>query len=703
MESTVRALYRIGSLSSIFATVNILLESIMNVRFRSVLIALGAAASFNLYAGQSAQGQASSKPVKKEVSPSIAIKEKSSFVDDPFYTTNRIDWPSPGRYRSADGRPGPEYWQQRADYSISVTLDTASKSLFGIVQMQYTNNSPDTLTYLWMQLDQNLYQPNSRGSAIFSADSRWGGRGFQGGYELSDVRVDGKPVQYVIDDTRMRIDLSKPLLPRGRRIMVTMRYAFRVPEHGSDRMGRDGTLYQIAQWYPRVAVYDDVRGWNTEPYLGQGEFYLEYGDFDYSITVPAGYVVAATGVLQNPKDVLTQTQRARLATASKTTSVVQIITAEEARAGLTPKPGTKTWRFQAKNVRDVAWAAAPDFRWDATSWNGILCQAFYSLDKTGIAWETAAEQTQFSIRLYSELFFPYPYPQATTVAGPVGGMEYPMFVMVHAGRNRPDDPHAIFGTLDHEHGHEWFPMIVGSNERRYAWFDEGLNTYINTFALERRFLGKPNGTVYPMYLNNWKTIRERGIDVPLMTAPDHVPAPALGAIGYRKPAALLLTLRNHVVGKEAFDAAFRAYIQAWAFKHPTPADFFRMIENYAGADLSWYWRNFWYTTSVLDIGVENVSIKRNGDMMQSTIVLKNVTKVPFPVTMRVKYASGKVQDIKLPVDIWAQGDTFEAVVIDPEGVSGVRLWPDPTVPDWDEKNNTWGDAPEGEPLKPLTM
>ena len=358
--------------------------------------------------------------------------------DDPFATTNRIDWPGPNRYRSSNGAPGPDYWQQRADYTITAALDTGTTELTGSVEIRYRNNSPDTLRYVWIQADQNLYRTGSKGSALFPADSRWGVRGFQGGYTFTDVRVNGSSVEPRINDTMMRLDLPSPLVPRGGRATIAIRYSFKVPEHGSDRMGRDSLLFELAQWFPRMAVYDDVRGWNTDPYLGQGEFYLEYGDYDYSVTVPAGYIVAGSGVLQNPGEVLTAEQRRRLALAARSSDVVRIITQSEAAAAKTAKkPGTRTWRFRAENVHDVAWAGAPDFRWDATSWNGILAQAYYEFPKAGKAWEHAAEQTQWSIRQYSQLFLPYPWAQATSVAGPVGGMEYPMFVMVHYG---DDDP-----------------------------------------------------------------------------------------------------------------------------------------------------------------------------------------------------------------------------------------------------------------------
>lgn len=615
--------------------------------------------------------------------------------DDPFFSTGRIDWPGPNQYRSASGMPGPRYWQQRADYRLEVALDTAAQAVDGSVTIRYTNNSPDTLRFVWLQLEQNLYRPGSLGSALFPADSRWGVRGFEGGYTLEGLTVDGKPVRSEVRDTRMRVELERPLVPGGGVATIAMRYRFRVPEHGSDRMARQGTLYEMAQWYPRMAVYDDVRGWNVDPYFGQGEFYLDYGDYDVAITVPAGYTVACSGTLQNAAEVLTAAQRERLARAMKSTSAVPVITAAESAPK--PTPGTRTWRFRAANVRDVAWAAAPDFRWDATSWNGVLTQALYAWPRAGRGWEDAAENTQWSIRTYSENVFPYPYPVATSVAGPVGGMEYPMIVFVHEA----EEAQGAFGTIDHEHGHEWFPMIVGSNERRYAWMDEGFNTYVNAFSNERRRAGF---SAYPQYLANWRSVRERGVESPLMTRPDHIEATALGAIGYRKPGLTVLTLRNHVVGRETFDRAFREYVRRWAFKHPTPGDFFRTIENVTGEDLSWFWRGWLYTTDVLDLGVESVTTRRSEQgTLVADIRLVRRTSLVFPPALRLKLQDGSTQEVRLPVDVWRGGlSTFTASVAVRAPVAGARLWPDPTVPDWNAANDAWGDAPAADPLGPVT-
>lgn len=615
--------------------------------------------------------------------------------DDPFFTTNRIDWPGPNEYRAASGEPGPLYWQQRADYRIAATLDTTARRVSGTVRIAYTNNSPDTLRFVWLQLDQNLYRPGSKGSALFPPDSRWGVRGFKGGYDLSQVTVNETAVTPRVDDTMMRLDLPAPLAPRGAQAIITMAFAFNVPEHGSDRMGRDGTLYEIAQWYPRMAVFDDVRGWNTDAYLGQGEFYLEYGDIEYAITAPAGYTIAGSGVLQNADEVLSGTQRARLAAAAMSSEQVAIITRTEARA--TPTAGTRTWRFRAERVRDIAWAGAPDFQWDATSWNGVLCQAYFQPGRTKGAWDKGAEMTQWSIKTYSELFHPYPYPQATSVAGPVGGMEYPMFVMVHYGEN--GDPNSVFGTIDHEHGHEWFPMLVGSNERRYAWQDEGFNTYINAFSSERRYTGT---SAYAGALADWRLVVAAGIESPLMTAPDHLDPAALGAVGYRKPAVTLLTLRNHVLGAETFDRAFREYTRRWAFKHPTPGDFFRTIENVSGADLSWFWRSWWYTTDKLDLAITGVETRGDGEGRTVYLEVVRQTGVVFPPAVRVKYEDGTTEDFRFPVDVWARGASVSLAAPARGKVVGARLWPDGTVPDWNAANDTWGAAPRADAPKPVT-
>ena len=338
-------------------------------------------------------------------------------------------------------------------------------------------------------------------------------------------------------------------------------------------------------------------------------------------------------------------------------------------------------------MRDVAWAAAPDFRWDATSWHGVLCQAYYQIAKAHKSWESAAEMTQWTIRQYSELLYPYPYPQATTVTGTLTGMEYPMFVMVPYGT---DDPQSIFRVLNHEQGHEWFPMIVGSNERRYAWMDEGINTYMNAFANDARY---PGTSVWSTYLADWKDAVDDGSQTPLMTAADHISERGYDAVGYRKPGAVLLTLRDNVIGREAMDRALRLYVHRWAFKHPTPADLFRTIENVSGQDLSWFWRGFFYSTDVLDLSLDNVVNSEQDGSQVAVVTVSKHTSIPFPVSMRLALANGSTQDVHLPVDIWSRGNVFKAVVQVKSAVTGARLWPDGMVPDWNPKNDTWGAPP----------
>lgn len=620
----------------------------------------------------------------------------STTPDDPFARLDHMDWPGPNRYRSAGGMPGPDYWQQRADYSISAVLDTTEQSVTGHVTITYTNNSPDTLTFVWLQLDQNLYRAGSIGSAVNAEETRWGAHGFSGGYDIRNLTVNGKPAVPAVDDTRMRVKLAQPLAPRGGKATIAMDYAFHVPDHGSDRMGRDGSMFEIAQWYPRMAVYDDVHGWNTDPYTGQGEFFLEYGDIDYAVTVPAGYVVAGSGMLQNPQEVLTAAQRSRLADAARSERPVAIIPAGEDSARL--RAGTRTWRFRAQNVRDVAWAGAPDFRWDALGWNGVLIQSYYVFAKAGAPWLRGAEFTRWSIRFYSQMVYPYPYPQATSVAGPVGGMEYPMFVMVHYGAT-PSDTAQVFSTIDHEQGHEWFPMLVGSNERRYAWMDEGINTYINTFSHEAR--GRDT-LAWKEYLSDWQHVVANRTQAPLMTPADRVAPGAYGAMAYDKPAVVLLALRDHVVGRATFDEALREYARRWAFKHPTPGDFFRTVENVSGRDLAWYWRAFYYSNDVLDIGIDTARTAATREGLRAIVDLRRHTPVPFPVEMRLKLADGSVMDVTLPVEIWAAGDRYEASIPVLSPVIGVRLWPDQTVPDWQPANDVWGDAPEADPLVGVT-
>jgi hypothetical protein len=611
-----------------------------------------------------------------------------------------VPLPPPNAVRSPDGAPGPGYWQQRADYSIQATLDTAAKRITGTERIRYTNHSPDTLRFVWMQLDQNLFRPGSVGSLLFAAESRFGGAGFPGGFDITSLtqttpparpasrrRPAPKPAPPVplrsrVDDTMMYVDLATPLAP-GDSTTFELAYAFNVPEHGADRMGRDGSLYEIAQWYPRMAVYDDVRGWNTDQYLGQGEFYLEYGDIEYEVTVPAGYLVAGSGTLQNPEEVLTPAQRSRLAAAVKSDTTIAIVTAEELASGAArPRTdGMLTWRFRAERVRDVAWAASPEYQWDASGWKGILAQAYYrgSADAT---WKDAAKMSRYSILEYSTRWYPYAYPQISAVEGPVSGMEYPMVAMEARGDDLPD----LYNVITHEIGHMWYPMMVGSNERRYAWMDEGFNTFINTFS-EEDYWKRDDSDVRRHETRMVTSLDQTPTAQPIMTpANRYRTEDNLGSLAYVKPSIMLLALRNKVLGPEVFDTAFREYTRRWVFKHPQPADFFRTIEEVSGRDLSWFWRGFFFTTAALDQSVESVSQAPDGS---TQIALRSLGAAVMPVELELGFADGTRQTVKLPVEIWYGGNRYVYRLEPGKQVVSARVNPDGRFPDLVPSNDAW--------------
>jgi hypothetical protein len=623
-----------------------------------------------------------------------------------------IPLPPPSPVRSADGAPGAGYWQQRADYSLKATLDTAAKRLTGTEQIRYTNHSPDSLRFVWLQLDQNLFRPGSTGSLLNAASSRFGGAGFAGGFEIASLtqtvatpvaaatparrRSKGAdsirpqppmPLKYRVDDTMMYVDLAQPLAP-GATAVLDLAYGFNIPEHGADRMGRDGNLYELAQWYPRMAVYDDVHGWNTDQYLGQGEFYLEYGDIDYEVTVPAGFLVTGSGLLQNPEQVLTPTQRARLATAVKSDSTVAIVTAEELASGAARprRDGTLTWRFRAERVRDVAWAASPDYRWDASGWEGILAQAFYR-DAAKDTWADAARMSRYSILEYSTKWFRYPYPQITAVEGPVSGMEYPMVAMEAPAEDKAE----LYNVVTHEIGHMWYPMIVGSDERRYAWMDEGFNTFINTFS-EQDYWNRDDTDTRRSEIRFVTGLDQSPTAQPILTPANRYRTnDNLGSLAYVKPSIVLLSLRNKVLGPEVFDTAFREYTRRWAFKHPQPADFFRTMEEVSGRDLSWFWRGFFLTTAALDQTVESVKLGPDGTAL---VTIRSLGAAVMPVELELGFADGAHETVKLPVEIWYNGNRYVYRVPPGRQIVSARVNPDGLFPDVNPTNDGWT-APPG--------
>src|SRR5690606_23737500 len=484
-----------------------------------------------------------------------------------------------------------------------------------------------------------------------------------GGYEISNLEAKTQRTvsnKYIINDTRMQVWFKEPIKAEGGTATVSMDFTYKIPEKGMDRMGRmdveQGTIYAMAQWYPRAAVYDDVEGWNVEPYLGAGEFYLGYGDFDYQITAPYDHIVVGSGVLVNPNQVLSPLVRERLAQARKSDETVFIIKPEEVddMSIRAKQSGTLTWHFEMKNTRDVAFGSSKAFIWDAAkidlpSGEKALAQSAYPKESAGDeAWGRSTEYSKHSVENYSNRWYEYPYKVATNVAANVGGMEYPglNFCSWKSKGAR------LWGVTDHEFGHNWFPMIVGSNERRYAWMDEGFNSFINYYSTVD--FGE-----YPASLSKTRNMiawfqsdTREGID----TYPDVTNLRNLGMTAYRKPAIGLLLLREYILDEERFDNAFKSYIKAWAYKHPQPADFFNHMENVTGENLSWFFKNWFYGTGNIDLAIAGIHQAPEKDAL--IITVENKGDIPMPVKMQITYRDGTVQEKTLPVEIWQRGDTW---------------------------------------------
>ena len=598
------------------------------------------------------------------------------------------------RYRSASGVPGPDYWQNEADYEIKATLDDEAHTLSGEITLSYTNNSPDELPFIWLYLEQNRFTENSRGTLTTPIGGNRYNGDVDGGYEISNLKAKtGRSTssKHIINDTRMQVWFDEPIKANGGKATVSMNFTYKIPVKGMDRMGRldveDGTIYAMAQWYPRTAVYDDIEGWNVEPYLGAGEFYLEYGDFDYEITAPWDHIVVGSGELVNERQVLSSKMRERLDKARKSDETVTIVGEDEIKdASLRVKQeGTLTWHFEMENTHDIAFASSKAFIWDAAkidlpSGKDILAQSVYPKESAGEgAWGRSTEYSKHSIENYSNKWFEFPWPVATNVAAEIGGMEYP-------GLNFcgwKSKGASLWGVTDHEFGHNWFPMIVGSNERRYAWMDEGFNTFINYYSTQE--FGE-----YPTSLNKtrnmigwFKSETREGID----TYPDVTNLRNLGMVAYYKPAVGLYMLREYVLGHERFDNAFKSYIKTWAFKHPQPKDFFNHIENVAGENLSWFFGNWFYGTGNIDLAIEGVRGNRDGKGF--IINLANKGEVPMPVKLKITYQDDSSEELTLPVEIWQRGDTWSHLVETDKAPKSIEIDPDKIMPDVDYSNDKW--------------
>ena len=559
--------------------------------------------------------------------------------------------PTPNAYRNAAGQPGRDYWQQKVDYSIEVALDEDRQRIAGTQTVTYHNNSPDTLTYLWLHLDQNRFRDDSIAELSRTFDAT-GPQGEENGttaqisldhlrrlqymtdkdlgFEIQSVTgMSGEPLQYVIVGTIMRIDLPGPVAP-GEQVQFTLDYAYNIVdggvlgarggfEHFPDDARTGGNyLFAIAQWFPRLAAYTDYEGWTNKEFLGRGEFTLEFGDYDVAITVPADHVVAATGELKNADEVLTSEQISRLKQAENAERPVFVVTPDEARENEREgSPDTATWRFSARNVRDFAWASSRKFIWDAKGLRQpgaeqelVMAMSFYPKEGGTLWSDYSTEVVIHALEVYSRFTFDYPYPTAQSIsAGFLGGMEYPMITFNGPRTTLQEDgtrtyslaeKRFLVGVIIHEVGHFFFPMIVNSDERQWTWMDEGLNSYLDAVA-GREWDPELSWAVEPRDITDYMRSTDQ---VPVMTQSDSLLQ--FSANAYGKPTAALNILRETILGRELFDFAFREYARRWKFKRPTPADFFRTMEEASGVDLDWFWRGWFYTTDHVDISLERV-------------------------------------------------------------------------------------------------
>jgi hypothetical protein len=598
--------------------------------------------------------------------------------------------------RAADGTPGPKYWQNRASYKISASLDDEANSLSGTVTITYQNNSPQHLPFVWLQLDQNIYSKDSRGDLWTEiTGGRWANRNFEGGYAIESVKIlhgqKEEKADYVVSDTRMQVRLNRPLQPSGDSLVLRIAYSFKIPEYGTDRMGmqqtKNGRIYEMAQWYPRMCVFDNVEGWNTLPYLGQGEFYLEYGNYDYTINAPAKQIVVGSGELVNAEEVLTPLEIRRLAEARKSDSTVMIRSESEINDPKSrPQVSRLTWHFKCSNARDVAWAASTSFIWDAARINlpsgkKSLAMSVYPVESANPkAWKRSTEFVKGCLELYSNKWYEFPYPVATNVAGSVNGMEYPGIVFCGGG----SAGEGLWGVTCHEFGHTWFPMIVGSNERKYPWMDEGFNTFINTIATQ----DFNHGEFYHGKQNRHHQRVFGGRTESIMTIPDVTSGGNLGLNAYFKPSMGLQLLREQILGEDRFDGAFRWYISSWAYKHPMPFDFFHAIENYSGETLDWFWRGWFLNNWQIDQAVVGVAYSGNDTSKGAIITIKNLGQLPMPVTAEIKESNGMSGRVNLPVEIWEHGDTWKFYYPSKTKVTQATLDPDKVLPDVNEANNS---------------
>jgi hypothetical protein len=652
---------------------------------------------------------------------SSGVYDPSALFAPGFYGDNHL------ATRMANGSPSAAYWQNRADYTLAVTLDTVKNQLEGSATIVYINNSPDTLHTLWLYLDQQTYRADARSNYYTGS----GAGEHTDGYQLQSVKVQesasvASDAEYSVTDTRLQIRLRSALAPKGGRISIVIHYRYTVPGEFGNRtdfnITRNGKIFEIAQWYPRMCVYDDRGGWNTLPFLGSGEFYDEYGNFDYRVTVPWDMIVAGSGELVNPQEVLTAAQVSRLAKARGSDATVMIRDASEvgSPASRPVHSGNLTWHFKMANTRDVAFGASRAYIWDAARVNlpggkKSLAMSVYPIESAGAdAWGRATEYLKGSIEYFSQKWFVYPYPVAINEAGVAGGMEYPGIVF----DGITDKGKVLFWVTAHEIGHNWFPMIVGSDERSYPWMDEGFNTFIDIYASD--FFNK--GEYAPKRDDEYApgggnpvdeilpTLKDPQTPV-MMTRADGIPEKYRHPMVYFKPALGLVLLREQILGPERFDYAFKRYIQSWAFRHPGPYDFFKMMDNEGGEDLGWFWRGWFLNNWGFDVAIQGVrevgggrGVAPDGGTGAGSgsggsagvgsggsieVTLANLDRMAFPVVLELTWKDGSKQRVSLPVETWMQSGTRALRFAATQPLVGATVDPDHVLPDANRENNTW--------------
>ncbi|SFF11796.1 Aminopeptidase N [Thermoflexibacter ruber] len=679
------------------------------------------------------------------------------------YTSSKFEQlgaelPSPNNTRMADGSPGHEYWQNRADYNIKVELDDEKQSIKASETITYTNNSPKDLPYLWVQLDQNLFdkQSDTYKSLTYSLEDNFGlfmfieymrRTNFDGGYQILSVKDKlGKPLKFTIQRTMMRIDLPTPLKAKGGIVSFSIDWSFNITDAAADpiytRSGFEffekdkNYVYEIAQWFPRMAVYSDVRGWQHKQFMGRGEFALPFGNYEVAITVPADHIVAATGELQNPLAVLSPEHLKRLEQAKTAQEPVFIVSQKEAEEAEKKKANTKkTWIYKAQNVRDFAWASSRKFIWDAmqVSVEGkkVWAMSYYPKEGNPLWERTSTKVVAHTLKVYSKHSIAYPYPVAISVHGPVGGMEYPMISFNNQGRPNPDGTYdkkteaATISVIIHEVGHNFFPMIVNSDERQWTWMDEGLNSFLQYLAEKEWDKDFPSQSGPAKKIVSYMKGDPKKL-VPIMTNSEQIDLMQFGPNAYSKPATALNVLRETVMGRELFDYAFKEYSRRWAFKHPEPADFFRSMEDASAMDLDWFWRGWFFGTEPVDISLDSVffyktpdnkNVSENGNIKMKNINpfiytnikgilgadankalnenvylyglhLSNVGGLISPVIIQVNYKDGTSEIIRLPAEIWRYNpENITKVIHLPKEVSSFALDPHLETADIDEANN----------------